>query len=120
MASDDPQLIDSIYRLYRNSDRNIIGIHQISVFEERQINPRPSFEVKEDRLKSHAYTNFRFERIDKIIGTNRTIASVTILGKYDDFEVNTSQTDYNSVSYIRKTDKLVISLRDLPTIGDTL
>ncbi len=121
MSKADNQLIDVIYKLYKNSSGDLLGIHQISVFEDREIHSIPG-KISDTRFKRHAYIKTDFRRVCIVIDGSRIVDSVQFIGKYNDFTSNASNTDYISVLYLgnSETNSIEVGIEHLPTIGDTL
>lgn len=116
-------LLDVITRIYKNSANRVIGIHCISIQENREIlpHPRPGY-ISDTRFHRSAIINSDFHRLNLSMGESRIIASVQMIGKYDDFNYNTAVDDIKSVIYfgVPETNDIEISLVGFPQIGDTL
>jgi hypothetical protein len=116
-------ILDDIVRIYKNSADRVIGIHCITVHEQREPfpNPIPS-KINASRFKRTATIHVHFDRFNLSMGESRVIAKVQMIGKYDDYSYNGMNTDIVTVSYFGddQVNDLEVSLKDLPTIGDTL
>jgi hypothetical protein len=116
-------VLDEIVRIYKNSANRVIGIHCIAVHEQREVfpNPIPS-KINASRFKRTATIHVHFDRLNLVMGESRVISAIQMLGKYDDFTYNGTNTDIIIVKYLGndQTNDLEVSLKNLPTIGETL
>jgi hypothetical protein len=116
-------IVDTVTRIYKNSAGRVIGIHCLSIEEGRELSPHPTpGKITNTRFKRHAKLGVEFLRLNLSMGENRTISTVQMIGKYDDFTYNGSSNDIVSIIYFgdTQTNELEISLSELPTVGDTI
>jgi hypothetical protein len=115
-------IIDQITRIYKNNADRIIGLHTITIHEQREQNPNLQGKITNTRFKRHATISSDFTRFNLAMGQSRVISTVQMLGKYDEFTYNGSQTDIISVEYLgnNEVNSIEVSLKEFPTIGETL
>lgn len=123
MTQPKASMLDNIVRIYKNSAGRVIGIHTIGVHEQRQPLPDPiPGKINNDRFKRTATISINFDRFNLSMGESRVIDKIQMIGKYDDFTYNNVQTDIVAVKYLGDThvNEIEVSLKSLPTIGETL
>ena len=117
-------VLDQIVKIYKNEDNKVIGIHTVSiVIDKVEIQDLPPEQkVLKKKFPRKAKINTDFARFNLDLGGSRIIDTVQLIGKYDDFEYNNTETDIVSVEYQgdSETNTFVIPLDMLPTIGDSL
>jgi len=121
-------LLDTITRIYKNSNGKVIGVHCISVNEKREANPTSipgEYGSLAERRKRGLHLSVSFQRFNLDMGGSRVVDSVLMLGGYDDFVMNGSSNDILSVTYDGRDDEnlendLIVGLSEFPTIGATL
>lgn len=119
-------LLDTIGRVYKNSDGKILGMHCISIQMYNQASPTGKIEDYPDladRRKRSVHISSTFQRFNFDIGGSRVVDSVSMFGAYDDFVV--SGSDLSSVTYFGRDDEglendIIVSMDEFPTIGATL
>ena len=128
MGQTGTNLLDTIGRVYKNSDGKILGMHCISVQSYTQASPdgkMGSFPDLTDRRSRSVHISSTFQRFNFDIGGSRVVSTVSMFGGYDDFVENGSNDDILTVTYSgRDTDgvenDLIVSMDEFPTIGATL
>lgn len=121
MTTPKVSVLDSITRIYKNSAGRVIGIHSISVIENRPLvpDPRPGV-VSNARFKRTGSITTSFSRFNLQMGESRFIASIQMIGGYDEFEYNNDTNDIVEVKYFggEGVNDLTIDLREFPQIGE--
>ena len=122
----EQSILDTITRIYKNASNQVIGIHSISVHQKKEALPHPvinTYPSLRERRKRGVELRSSFYRLNLNMGGNRTIAQVQMIGQYDDFTMNGSDTDILTTTYNGNSDEenyLIISFTEFPTIGDVL
>ena len=126
MSQGHVSLLDTITRIYKNSNGKVIGLHCISLQETKDMLPSPipgEYPSLRDRRKRGVQISHSFERLNLDIGGSRIVTSIQMLGAYDDFVTNSFGNDIERVIYFGNSDKendLIISMKEFPTIGSIL
>lgn len=123
MTQPKASMLDDIVRIYKNNAGRVIGIHNIGIHEQREAFPNPiPGKINTSRFKRTATVSIHFNRFNLSMGESRIISAVMMIGKYDDFTYNDTQTDIIAVNYLgdAHVNELEVSLKDLPSIGETL
>lgn len=116
-------LLDSIVRIYKNNAGRVIGLHTVSIHEQREQSPGPiPSRISNSRFKRSATVTSEFDRFNLSMGESRIIATIQMIGKYDDFTYNNSGNDIVSIRYLgnNEVNDIEVSLLELPTIGETI
>jgi len=120
--------LDTIVRIYKNAADKTIGIHCIGVHQRKDASPTgliDDYPSLADRRRRSVHISADFQRFNLEIGGSRIIATVQMIGRYDDFILNPSANDFTQVVYNGRDDEglendLVVSLEQFPTVGDSL
>lgn len=124
MSNTRTRTLDSIYRIYKNTDGDALGTHCIEVVEGREETPLPGRDdtgTMDDRRKRRLTTNVTFTRMNLVMGSSRVVTTVQMLGGYDNFVLNGSSNDIIKVIYAEgETNEAPVYLDHFPTVGDTL
>ena len=124
MSNSGTRTLDTIFRIYKNTDGDALGTHCIEVIENREESPLPGRDdtgTMTDRSKRRLTTNVTFTRLNLVMGSSRVIATVQMLGGYDNFTMNGSNDDILSVIYGEGfTNEASVALNLFPTVGSTI
>ena len=118
-------LLDTVTRIYKNSDGKVIGLHCLGINERKASSPSPvpgDYPDLAERSKRGLKLNISFQRFNLDIGGSRVIDSVLMFGGYDDFVLNGSGDDLLQITYYGIDDEndLIVALGDFPTVGSTV
>lgn len=124
MTHSYPSLLDSVVRIYKNSDDRVIGIHSINIHQTEEVKTHTpgKYPTNQEKVNRGCIIKPSFTRFNLEMGESRAIATIQMLGEYDDFEMNGGNTDIRFLTYYGKDDQndLIVSLEEFPTIGSII
>lgn len=125
MSNTGTRTLDTITRIYKNTDGDALGVHCVEVIETTESTPTPGLDdtgTMADRSKRWLKTNVSFTRLNLVMGSSRTITTVQMLGAYDDFEMNGPNNDIDLVTYFGTNEQNDgwVAFNLFPTVGDDL
>jgi hypothetical protein len=124
MSNTGTRTLDTIFRIYKNADGDALGMHCVEVIENREETPLPGRDetgTMDDRKQRRLTTNVGFTRLNLVMGSSRIVATVQMMGGYDDFAMNGSNDDILQVTYgAGFTNESHIDFNLFPTVGDSL
>lgn len=126
MSQGNTRLLDTITRIYKNANGNVIGIRCIHITETRDASPGTvagEYPSLEERRKRGAEVKSSLKNFSLSIGESRQVAIIQMIGKYDEFTINGSNNDFIDVTYYGSdnVNDLIIGIQEhYETVGDTI